>query len=162
MRRGKDICLCFQLNVLRGLERGADPKGEQQPRKEDDMQHVSAKDLVSAIPVQMTKKEKLLRWAELVREHRYNICLYSNLEYMTKSQRDTFMVTPEHRTAFSVAIEDPTFKEQGLTSHTLSNVLKFFDLSVAEAHAFSCDCGGTISNKEQAARIEYLVTVTSL
>lgn len=123
------------------------------------MKHIEVKELLYAVPVppaKMTRQEKLLRWAKLVREANSPLYLYSNLEYMTMSQLHAFTVVAGHNTAFSVAIADPEFKAQGLENHSLAGVLKFFELTTHEAHAFSCDCGGHIDNVTQARRIEAL------
>lgn len=113
-------------------------------------------ELLNAIPLKMTRQEKLQRWAKLVRETNSGLHLYNSLEYMSQAQLYAFTVIADHRTAFSVAVADPEFKAQGLENHTLGGVLKFFEISVHEAHAFSCDCGGSISNEQQARRIESL------
>jgi hypothetical protein len=106
-------------------------------------------------PAAMTKKEKLLRWAELVRDHQANLSLYSNLEYTSERQRRMMMV--DDISAFAVAVKDPEFAAQGLSyQSSIHDVLNFFEMDVHEAHVFSCDCGGHIDNKEQARRIKGL------
>jgi hypothetical protein len=122
------------------------------------MKHVEINDLeiVSAVPVKMTRREKLLRWAGLVRKSETYLNLYSNLEFTSPHQR-TMMTVDDSGTAFSVAVKDPEFNAQGLgLQSSVANVLDFFEMDIHEAHAFSCDCGGSISNKEQARRIEGL------
>jgi hypothetical protein len=121
------------------------------------MKHVEVNDLVSAVPVQLTRSEKLLRWAELVRKHRHYLYLYHNLEYRTRAQL-CHEYAIHTNTAFDVAVKDPEFKAQGLKNDaSVQDVLDFFELTVPQAHAFSCDCGGDIDNEEQARRIERLV-----
>jgi hypothetical protein len=67
------------------------------------------------------------------------------------------MLHPADPTAFALAVRDPEFAAQGLSSPaSVENVLNFFEMSVQEAHVFSCDCGGNIENHEQARRIEGL------
>jgi hypothetical protein len=123
------------------------------------MKHVEVSDLT--VFVALNRREKLLRWAELVRKARAPyLYLYHNLEYMTRAQLQNTIVDVRVYSAFSVAIADPEFKAQGLglgqVHVTVQNMLDFFELTVPQAHAFACDCGGDISNEEQARRIERL------
>ena len=123
------------------------------------MKHVEISELVvsAVIPVKMTRKEKLLRWAQLVRQAHRELGLYSNLEHMTSHQLRNMMIQNNGLTAFAIAVKDPEFAAQGLQSpSSLHDIITFFELSVYEAHVFSCDCGGYISNSEQARRIEGL------
>jgi hypothetical protein len=114
-------------------------------------------DQINAVSVPMTRKEKLLRWAGLVRQCQGLLGLYSSLEYTSDQQRRMMMVTVGVQSAFGVAVKDPEFNAQGLSSpSSIQDVLNFFELSVHEAHVFSCDCGGGIDNLEQARRIEGL------
>jgi hypothetical protein len=133
--------------------------GETSRRMEMSMKHVEINDLeiISAVPVKMTRKEKLLRWAGLVRKSEIYLSLYSNLEFTSPHQRMMMTVDPDGSTAFAVAVKDPEFVAQGLSSpSSVSGVLSFFELTVHEAHVFSCNCGGSIGNAEQARRIEGL------
>jgi hypothetical protein len=121
------------------------------------MKHVEISDLISAVPVRMTRKEKLLRWAKLIRDQKCALALYSNLEHMSTYQLQVTMVTAYGPSAFSIAVVDPEFAAQGLRPESsVRDVLTFFEMTVNEAHVFSCDCGGYIDNKEQARRIEGL------
>jgi hypothetical protein len=120
------------------------------------MKHVEVSDLVSAVPIKMVRREKLLRWADLVRKTHNGLHLYHNLEYMTRGQlAETRPIGSG--SAFDVAVRDPEFAAQGLRyESSIQEVLDFFELTQPQAHAFSCDCGGDISNEEQARRIERL------
>jgi hypothetical protein len=120
------------------------------------MKHVDVNELVTAIPVpapEMTRTEKLLRWAKIVRTG-YNLSLYHDLEHKSKEHLKTMTVT-EHPTALGSATRDPEFQKQGIGT-TVHDVMKFFDLTQKQLHEFSCDCGGAISNEQQAHRIERL------
>jgi hypothetical protein len=108
-------------------------------------------------PAAMTRMEKLLRWAQLVRQHDDHLGLYSNLECKSDHQLSMMMIYDHGTTALTLAVKDPEFQAQGLASpSSVKEVLNFFELSLQEAHAFSCDCGGDISNEHQAERIERL------
>jgi hypothetical protein len=119
------------------------------------MKHVETSELVTAVPVAMTRAQKLQRWADLVRQSPKHLHLFSGLEYMSGGQRNHYLIASNDPTALGIAVNDPEFQAQGLKPGiSLSGALGFFELDVSQAHAFSCDCGGSITNSEQANRIE--------
>lgn len=123
------------------------------------MKHIEINELVSAvpIPVSMTRRQKLAHWAVLIRRHDLPVGLYHALEYMSTWQRQAAKIGPEKFTALGIAASDPVFQAQGLNAETsIQGALDFFELSLTQAHAFSCDCGGAISNEDQAQQIERL------
>lgn len=121
------------------------------------MKHVEIAELLTAVPIQMTRREKLLRWAELVRKWDKPLHLFHGLEYMTPRELERYRIEASDLTALGIAASDPEFRAQGLTATpTIGDALRFFNVTQHEAHAFSCDCGGYIGNREQAARIEAL------
>jgi hypothetical protein len=122
------------------------------------MKHVDAEALVNAIP--MTRREKLLKWAELVRHYSHELALFHDIEHMGLSNlRGIVPATIRTVSAFTLAVTDPIFQAQGLRKEsTLVDVMKFFELSQDELHEFSCDCGGYIDNHNQAYRIELLAS----
>lgn len=109
-------------------------------------------ELMSAIPaaVTMTRTEKLHRWADLIRKVPVQLQLYSNLERHSEQSWED-LIHPG--TAFAVAFADQTFREAGLDSGSVGASMRFFELSRDDLHAFSCDCGGSINNKQMADRI---------
>jgi hypothetical protein len=124
------------------------------------MKHVDIGALVSAVPIapaEMTRREKLKHWAALIRKSDRPIALYHALEYMSWAQLQRTRISDGGPTALSIAASDPVFQAQGLNASTpLTDALRFFEMTITEAHAFSCDCGGAISNDQQADRIERL------
>lgn len=125
------------------------------------MKHVEIVELlVSAVPItppKMTRREKLIRWADLIRKVSRPIGLYHALEYMSWPQLCGTCIGPGDITALGIAASDPVFQAQGLNASTsIADALRFFELTITQAHAFSCDCGGAISNDQQADRIERL------
>jgi hypothetical protein len=124
------------------------------------MKHVEIGQLVSAVPIaplKTTRREKLLHWAALVRKAGRPVGLYHALEYMSWAQQQRTRIGPDDVTALGIAAADPVFQAQGLNASTsIADALRFFELSISQAHAFSCDCGGAISNDQQAERIERL------
>jgi hypothetical protein len=99
----------------------------------------------------MTRAEKLLRWAALVRETKHNFLIFHRLEYFTADQ---LAETSHEYSAFAAAAKDPILKDAGLQGDTAADAMKFFELSQQDLHEFSCDCGGAIDNAAMAARIE--------
>lgn len=125
------------------------------------MKHVELGELVSAVPLspaKMTRCEKLKHWAALIRKADRPVWLYNALEYMSSTElRRTRIGGEGDATALAIAASDPVFQAQGLNATTsIADALRFFELSISQAHAFSCDCGGAISNDQQADRIERL------
>jgi hypothetical protein len=107
--------------------------------------------LLSDKPPVMTRQEKLLRFAELVRTTPNQFVIFSNLEHYYPHQWDGIRM--DH-SAFAMAALDPVFRNAGLRDDTVGSAVRFFELSRDELHAFSCDCGGIITNDFMAARIE--------
>ena len=110
-------------------------------------------------PPLQTRRERLDHWASLVEKHQGTVLLYSNLEYQPPSTLDDpRWVTGEifferYPTALHLAVEDPTLQKAGLVTRTIRGVMDFFQLTIPQLHAFSCDCGGVIANHIQAERI---------
>lgn len=124
------------------------------------MKTVNEAELAQAVPVPspvapMTRKEKLLRWAELVRNAPYPMRLYHLLENCSRSRLDEAHVYGSG-CAFDIAFSDPVLREQGLTEPTIGGVMNFMEITQQQLHEFSCDCGGHISNDDMANRIEGL------
>jgi len=109
----------------------------------------------TAIPVRklMSRAEKLTHWAGLVRAYQGPLGLYHMLEHHRPEVLATLGIMGDH-SALGVAARDPVLTEQGFTDKTVTGAMKFFDLSLEDLHAFSCNCGGEIGNSDQANRIE--------
>lgn len=119
-------------------------------------QIVQEADIVSAVPIPMTRKEKLLHWAKLVRNSTSALHLFHLLERWNADQLNARGIDGGAISAFSVAASDPTFQAQGYKGETVRQAMDFFELSQQQLHEFSCDCGGHISNSGMADRIEHL------
>ena len=100
----------------------------------------------------MSRREKLLRLARLIRETMVSpVYLFSNLEHMHPSE----MIGMTHPcSAFAIAAGDESLREAGLKSDSVHDAMEFFELTRDQLHAFSCDCGGAVSNDGMARRIE--------
>lgn len=97
----------------------------------------------------MTRREKLLRFAQIVRAHPKRFYIFNNLE----NARD-YEAVYHPASAFALAAQDQILKDAGLESETVGAAKRFFQLSRADLHNFSCDCGGEINNTTMADRIE--------
>jgi hypothetical protein len=133
-------------------------------------QIVNVEDLVSAVrikeePRPMTRKEKLMRWAKLVREStNHHLYIFHRLEHMAEFHLCAAAYFVANDTAFGIAMMDPVFSDLGLKgaphilpgqeTGTIRQAMDFFELTQAQLHEFSCDCGGRIDNEMMATRIE--------
>jgi hypothetical protein len=133
-------------------------------------QIVNVEDLVSALPIKeeprpMTRKEKLMRWAKLVREStNHRLYIFHRLEHMDDMmlRAPTYFVAND--STFGIAMMDPVFSDLGLKGEphilpgqetgTIRQAMDFFELTRDQLHEFSCDCGGRIDNEMMATRIE--------
>lgn len=106
----------------------------------------------------MTRREKLMRFAEVVRSHRDRpFGLYHNLEGYHPEQLQSIGI---NGSAFEAAAADPILRDAGLTGQTVADAQRFFELSQHELHEFSCNCGGEITNEDMARRIEHVAGST--
>ena len=106
----------------------------------------------------MDKAAKLRRWAKLCREYGCSLVLFHGLEYWQFEQLRILLKSLPGVSAMTLAANDPVFQKLGLPSDcTVLDIMRFFELSQQQLHEFSCDCGGHVSNEEQARRIERLV-----
>jgi hypothetical protein len=122
------------------------------------MKHVDVEAAVAEatkIPVKMDRAAKLKHWANLVRNHQGPLGLYHLLEERSTYELNAILVSTDN-TALGIAVRDPVLREQGLQQATVGGVMGFMEISQQYLHEFSCNCGGEISNREQAARIEKL------
>ena len=103
--------------------------------------------------VSLSRHEKLLLWANLVRQHPHEIRILHDLEYYPAAHLRS-EIRSDAGTAFNIAFADPVFKSVGLNGPaTVQGAMNFFELTQDELHEFSCDCGGRISNSMMADRI---------
>jgi hypothetical protein len=116
------------------------------------------KDVVGQIA--MTRSERLVRWAELIRSSRWpTLKIFHLVEKWNAENLSTpfymFYLGPDN--AFAIAMGDKVFNVQGLPEMgSVWDVMTFFSLSLKELHTFSCNCGGEITKATMANRIEKL------
>lgn len=127
------------------------------------MKHVGdieemVRNAVPETPTLTTRKDRLMYWAALIRQAPADLYLYHDLERHSKSQLDKAEVPAYDNggcSAFGLVVGDKHLQEAG-AGVTIGKQMDYFQLSQAEMHEFSCDCGGHISKDEMANRIEKL------
>jgi hypothetical protein len=131
------------------------------------MKHLDIASILDAVPIKPkappkpTRAQKLMHWAHLVNKQRRHLALFHNLEYWDRTQlvRKVKEISGPYSNAFTVAINDPALQQAGLkTDASIKDIMDFFELSQAELHEFSCDCGGDISNSMMAGRLAHLAS----
>lgn len=108
----------------------------------------------------MTRYDKLMRLAKVLRETEGPVYIFHRLEYLDQHQLDR---SAHPCSAFNLALRDPVLAQAGLKPDmlhcdqpylTAGGAQRFFELSKDDLHEFSCDCGGAITNAGMAKRIE--------
>jgi hypothetical protein len=103
----------------------------------------------------MTRKEKLLRFAQIIRSVPKPFVIFHGIEY---EPQHVLAGIHHPESAFAAAGRDPVLQQAGLKLEkgdvTVGAAQRFFELSQHDLHEFSCDCGGVISNEEMARRVE--------
>lgn len=117
--------------------------------------HLSTEELANLsveLPT-MSRAEKLMRWADVLRERKGRVYMASNLEHMLPDARNSL----QHEFfPWTIASNDPILKDAGLAGPTYGDAKKFFELTDADIHAFTCNCGGEITRDSMANRIEVI------
>lgn len=115
-----------------------------------------------AAPAAMSRREKLMLWASVIRSAPNGFVIFHNLEHY---RPDELVKCGHALSAFHAALNAPALQEQGLNADmnygdtktvSATEAMRFFELKQSELHEFSCDCGGSISREDMARRIEGL------
>ena len=105
----------------------------------------------------LTRESKLMRWAALVDTCGYKLRLLHMLEHMEPEELKRVKCTSTGPTALALAANDPVFNAAGLgRSDSIQGAMDFFEITQKDLHTFSCDCGGDITPRGQANRIQSL------
>ena len=91
-----------------------------------------------------SKRERLMRWAELLKQTEGRVRAFEGTEYLRRRERDRLR---QDGSALSVAFSDPVLRSQGLPSDRFGDAARFFGLSHRELHDIVCHClfGSTVS-----------------
>lgn len=113
-------------------------------------------------PKLMTRQEKLLHWAHIVRNYPIQLRMYFDLEHLSPYhfahiKPADIALADRADSILSLAVKDPVFQRQGLSEHSsISDVLAFVGVTTRDLHGFACGCHGNISNEEAAYRLQNL------
>lgn len=112
-------------------------------------------------PGAMSREQRLLRWAELLRaQPERRLATLHGTEYQPAAVRDEMR---EDDSPISVAFADPILRLQGLTGDTYGEAKRFFELKDREMHHILCHChiGESMTAASAAARITSIATPPS-
>jgi hypothetical protein len=103
---------------------------------------------------EMTRAERLDRWAELLEQRGGWVRALRGVEFVPWRERQT---AREDDSALSVAFADPVLRAAGLAGDRYQDGVAFFALRDDEAHFILCSChaGDTPSAKAVATRIRH-------
>ena len=110
---------------------------------------------------QLTRHERLLRWAELLeRAPKRALNTLFQTEYQSWEAREAMQVP---NSAISVAYEDPVLRGEGMKDDSYGEAKRFFGLSDQELHEIVCYChyGMTMMAESAAWRIRSAVARAS-
>jgi len=122
--------------------------------KHHNPQEMPASDLVHSLEgiVTMSRKERLIRWANALEIHAGPLNALSRIEYLSPEVRRAYRGT---NTPLTVAFNNIALREEGLASDRLGDAMDFFDMTDADAHRLLCDCHyvGSMTGTGLARRI---------
>ncbi len=100
----------------------------------------------------LSKRERLMRWAELLKQTEGRVRTLEGTEYLRRRERDRMR---QDGSALSVAFSDPVLRSAGLLSDRFGDAARFFGLSHRELHDIVCHClfGSTVSPHLIACRV---------
>jgi hypothetical protein len=126
-------------------------------QRETIMKHQSPEQLreaVVAAPVQqMTRRERLDRWADLLDLYAGPMEALYRIEYLSETDRRAYR--GGETTPLAIAFRDPVLRADGLAGNTLGDAMDYFAMSDEDAHHLLCDCHymGSLTGRNLAARL---------
>jgi hypothetical protein len=110
---------------------------------------------IETLRPEMSRRERLERWADVLGRHGQPLNAPSRIEYLTD---EDFAAARVDRSALTVAYQDPVLRSAGLKGDRLGDAVEFFGVSRNELHDLLCDCfGGHMSlGLSVAARVRGL------
>ncbi|TJV45867.1 MAG: hypothetical protein E5Y02_02925 [Mesorhizobium sp.] len=118
-----------------------------------DQLHAVAKVQSSAAYSEMTRNQRIERWAELLEQHPERcLAAFTGTEYLRLEERDSVR---GEGSAISVAFEDTLLRASGLKDDSYGEAKHFFGLSDWQLHDIVCDChvGATMKAGWAANRV---------
>lgn len=109
----------------------------------------------------MTRREKLIRWAELLEATPRRVRSLPEVELLPQSER---AAARAEGSAVALAFADPSFRTAGLAGDRFGDARAFFELSEREAHSILCSCmlGGEPTSARVAAAVRRVAGRDSL
>ncbi|MBB3657805.1 hypothetical protein FHX15_003047 [Rhizobium sp. BK650] len=99
---------------------------------------LKAKARVSRTTPQLSRAERLNRWAELLEsDPTRSLVTLRETEYLPRDQRGMMRIAGS---PISVAYADPVLRASGLEGDTYGDAQSFFDLSDRQLHGLVCSC----------------------
>ena len=93
------------------------------------------------------RRRRLERLARLLGDHQGPMLLFSDMECYPKSKR---LALRRDGTPLTVAFKDLQFRKEGLGGDSIGDAIRFFHLSMTEAHQLLCYCGYAEANRRSA------------
>lgn len=118
-----------------------------------DQLHAVAKVESTAAYTEMTRTQRIERWAELLDRHpERRLAAFTGTEYLHSEERGRVR---SEGSAIAVAFEDPVLRASGLKDDSYGEAKRFFELSDWQLHDIVCDChfGATMKARWAAARV---------
>jgi hypothetical protein len=124
--------------------------------KYQDPHQLPPADLVPSLDgiVTMSRRERLLRWADLLEKHRESLNALREIEYLSPEDRRAYR---GFNTPLTIAYNDPVLREAGLSDDRLGTAMDFFEMTDDDAHRLLCDCHymGSMTGSGLANRIRH-------
>lgn len=124
--------------------------------KYQDPHQLPPADLVPSLDgiVTMSRRERLLRWADLLEKHRESLNALREIEYLSPEDRRDYR---GFNTPLTIAYNDPVLREAGLSDDRLGAAMDFFEMTDEDAHRLLCDCHymGSMTGSGLANRIRH-------
>ena len=105
----------------------------------------------------MSRRERLVRWAELLeRDPKRRLRPLHEIEHKEPQARRAVRA---ENSPLTVAYEDPVLRAEGLASDTLGDALDFFGLTEHQAHFAFCSChmGSLFEARLAASRVRRFI-----
>jgi hypothetical protein len=102
----------------------------------------------------MSRRERLMRWADVLEAHRESLNALREIEYLSPEERRAYRA---FNTPLTVAFDDPVLREEGLSGDSLGSAMDFFEMTDEDAHRLLCDCHymGSMTGSGLASRIRH-------
>jgi hypothetical protein len=89
-------------------------------------------------PHWMLRRQRLERLASLLEASQKPVRLFITMECYPRAERRTLR---QDGSPLTIALQDPLFRQEGLSGDSVGEGMSFFGLSLGEAHVLLCDCG---------------------